>query len=79
MRALGMSLIVIGCLTNLIGGLMVLVLAKRVSVLWFLVCLLSFVVPVFALAYWQVAKKAFLIWLAGLLVAGVGSMMVPGF
>ena len=78
MRTLGMSLMVIGCMTNLIGGIMVLVVARRVSSLWFLGCLLSLALPFFVVAYWHIARKPFLIWLAGLLVAGAGSMLVPG-
>ncbi|MBL9171735.1 MAG: hypothetical protein JNN07_28655 [Verrucomicrobiales bacterium] len=77
MRAFAMSLMVIGCLTNLIGGIMILVVAKRVSALWFIGCLLSIAMPIFVVAYWQVARRAFLIWLAGALAAGLASMMVP--
>ena len=70
----GMALMGIGGLVNLVGGIMVLIVAFKESVIWGLA---SFFVPLvifyFVFTHWEDSKKGFLI-----SVAGFGSMIIGG-
>ena len=59
--------VVIGILIFIIGGILFLIESFKESILWGIACLLIHpVVLVFTVMHWDVAKKPFLIQLAGL-------------
>jgi hypothetical protein len=69
-------LILVGLIINLVGCIMFLVAAKRVSTGWFIGCLLCFVVwPFFCFAHFSRAWRPLAIWFGGLIIAGVGAMI----
>ncbi len=66
MTALGIALLVIGLVLSLVGGVMFLVAAFRVSVTWgLLVLFVPFANLVFLVKYWAEAKKSFFVNAAG--------------
>jgi uncharacterized membrane protein len=83
MTAVVLSLMAIGGIVALVGGIMFLIVAFRTGVGWGLGCLfLSFPVSlIFLVKYWQESKKSFFIQLAGtavIIVAMVlGSQIAP--
>ena len=73
MATLGMILTAIGGVMAVVGGVWVIVLAFRKSVMWGLLCL--FVSPVaiyFAIKNWDIAKRPFLIEIAGIVLLFIG-------
>ncbi len=65
---------VIGILIFVIGGILFLIESFKESILWGIACLLiNPVVLVFTVMHWDVAKKPFLIQLAGLGVILIGA------
>ncbi len=77
MQAFGAILAILGAVIQLVGYIMLLVAAKRVSTGWLIGCLFGIVVPFFVVLHWSVARKAFLIMLAGMIGLGVGGLIVP--
>jgi hypothetical protein len=61
-----------------VGYVMFLVAAKRVSTGWFIGCLFLIVWPFFCFSHFSRAWKPLVIWLGGLLIAGIGTMIRPG-
>jgi hypothetical protein len=66
MAVLGLFLLVLGVLASIVGGIMMLIAAFRVSAVWG-VCVLfvPFAALVFLFKHWQEAKRSFVISLAG--------------
>jgi hypothetical protein len=80
MGAVAAVLMGLGGLVVLVGAIMMLVAAFKESLMWGLGCLiLPFVSLVFLVMHWQVAKKPFLIQLAGLAVMAVGGGLGVAF
>lgn len=70
---MGVVILVIGSIIAVVGGLMLLIETFRESVVWGLASL--FIGPVsliFVILHWDVAKKPFLIQLAGICIAFLG-------
>ena len=79
MEILGGILIIIGSLIGLVYGIILLVKAFQVSILWGLAYLLiPFAALVFIIVHWEVAKKPFLMSLLSIPFVVVGLMMAPG-
>lgn len=77
-----MALCILSGLVCFAGGLWLLIVAFRKSVLWGLGCLFLPIVPiVFIAKYWEESKKAFLLWLAGFIPAILFCifMLIPAF
>lgn len=73
---MGMILLMLGGLIALVGGIWLLVKAFQTSILWGLGCLfLAPVQLVFIIMHWGEAKKPFLIYLAGLVLVILGSVL----
>lgn len=72
---LAQALILVGVAINLIGCIMFLVAAKRVSTGWFIGCLFGAVWPFFCIAHFSRAWKPLVIWFAGLVITGIGAML----
>jgi hypothetical protein len=73
MATLGMILTAIGGIMAVVGGIWVIVLAFRSSILWGLLSL--FISPVaiyFAIKNWAIAKRPFLIEIAGVVIMIIG-------
>ena len=65
---------IIGIIIFVIGGILFLIESFKESIFWGIACLLiTPVVIVFTLMHWDVAKKPFLIQLAGLGVMLIGA------
>ncbi|PPL18319.1 hypothetical protein UN63_01275 [Oceanisphaera arctica] len=61
-----MSIFTIGFLVFIFGGILFLIESFKVSITWGVACfLIAPVILVFTVIYWDVAKKPFLIQLAG--------------
>ena len=76
MSTLGMILNVVGAVVALAGGIWLLVVAFKESILWGIGCLLVPCVGlVFAIMHWEKAKKPFLIELAGVALASIGTAL----
>ena len=71
-------LILIGLVISVVGHLQMWVAARRVSTGWFIVCLCWLLWPFFLVAHFPQARRPFAIWLAGLLIAGIGTMLRSG-
>jgi hypothetical protein len=71
------ALILVGVIINIVGCIKFWVAANRVSTGWFIGCLFIVVWPFFLFAHFSKAWKPFAIWLAGLIMVGVG-MMIRG-
>jgi hypothetical protein len=69
------ALILVGVIINLVGCVMFWIAAKRVSTGWFIGSLFCVVWPFFLIAHFSRAWRPFTIWLAGLIIAGVGTMI----
>ncbi len=77
MLGLGILILVVSGIASLIGSVMFIVAAFRVSLTWgLLVLFVPFAGLVFLIKYWPQAKRGFLIGLAGSAVAGVGFIAV---
>lgn len=73
MAVIGMVLLVIGAIVMLVGSIMVLIEAFKEHILWGLGFLfVPFVSIVFIVMHWNVSKKGFFIWLAGLPFYAIG-------
>jgi hypothetical protein len=73
---LGTLLYVVGIVLSLIGGIWILVLAFRKSILWGLLCLfISPIAIVFAIQNWAIAKRPFLIEIAGVVLLILGAIV----
>jgi hypothetical protein len=69
-------LLVVGIILALIGGIGMLIVAFRESVLWGIGCLLIPLVSlIFVISHWDEAKKPFLIQLAGVVLLILGGAM----
>jgi hypothetical protein len=66
----------LGLVVALVGGIWLVVLAFKKSVLWGLGSLfVPFVSLIFAIMNWDVAKRPFLIQIAGVVLLVIGAMM----
>ena len=73
MDMLGMILTAIGGIMAVVGGVWIIVLAFRKSIVWGLLCLfISPVAILFAIQNWAIAKRPFLIEIAGVVIMIVG-------
>lgn len=73
-------LLIVGGVLGLVSGIMLLVAAFRVHVLWGLASLfLPFASLVFVIMNWEVAKKPFLMSLAATAIMVVGIVAAPDF
>jgi hypothetical protein len=72
------ALLIVGGILSIVGGIWLLVVAFKESVWWGLG---SFFIPfvglIFAIMHWQVAKKPFLISLAGGVLCVIAAMNSP--
>jgi hypothetical protein len=68
------ALILAGVIINFVGCIKFWIAAKQVSTGWFIGCLFIFVWPFFLFAHFSKAWRPFVVWLAGLIIAGVGTM-----
>lgn len=76
MQAIGMLLLLIGFAMSLIGGIWLLVVAFQESLLWGVGCiLLPFVSLIFAVMFWEDAKKPFLLNIAGIVPMILGMVL----
>ena len=76
---MGTALIIAGILISTVGGLMFVIAAFRVSVLWGLGCLLVPLISlVFLILHWREAKKPFFVELAGVPFAVLGLLLGGG-
>ena len=80
MAALGMIIVLVGCLVAIVGGIMVLIEAFKENIWWGLAYVfVPFASLVFLFAHWDVSKRGFLISLGGAAVVVIGMIMgVPG-
>lgn len=79
MAGLGIVFLLIGGLIMFVGGIMFLIEAFKQSILWLLGCLFFWPVQIaFLIMHWDVAKKPFLIELAGLPFIVIGMMLGAG-
>jgi hypothetical protein len=77
MTAVAWLLISVGTLISLVGGIWLVVLAFKEHVLWGLGSLfVPFVGLVFAIMFWSIAKKPFLIALGGSVLSVVGAVVL---
>ena len=73
------ALYFLGCILALVGGIWIVVLAFKKSVLWGIGALIvPFVSLVFVFMNWQESKKPFLIQIAGIVLIVVGALNMPG-
>jgi hypothetical protein len=73
MAILGMILMAAGGIATVVGGIWLIVLAFRKSILWGLGSLfISPIAIVFAIMNWSIAKRPFLIEIAGVVVLFIG-------
>ena len=72
------ALLIVGMIMSLVGGIWLLVVAFKESIWWGLGSLLiGPVALVFAIVHWQVAKKPFLISLAGGVLCIIAALNMP--
>jgi hypothetical protein len=80
MAGVAMLIMGVGWLIAVIGSIMVLIEAFKTSILWGIGSLLIGIVGlVFVIMHWDVAKRGFLISLAGVGVAIVGGVLGGAF
>jgi len=73
---IGMLLSGLGLLLAVVGGIWLLVLAFKKSLVWGLASFfIGPVLLVFAIMHWEVSKKPFLIWLAGFVLIIIGTVI----
>jgi hypothetical protein len=72
------ALILLGVIINIVGCIKFWVAAKQVSTGWFIGCLFIVVWPFFLFAHFYNAWIQFAIWFAGLIIAGIGTMISGG-
>jgi hypothetical protein len=73
----GFVLAGIGGLIAFIGGLMIIIAAFRIHVGWGLGCIfVPFVSIVFIIAHWSEAKRGVLIWIPGIIIAGIAGGII---
>ena len=78
MEILALIFIVIGSLIALVYGILLLVKAFQVSILWGLAYLLiPFAALVFIIVHWEVAKKPFLMSLLSIPFIVIGLILAP--
>ena len=78
MEIIGTTLMILGGIVGVVGGIWLLVEAFKTSVWWGLGCLLiQFVSLIFVIVHFDVAKKPFFISLAGTAIMIVGIMIIP--
>ena len=76
MHYIALALMGIGWLMALIGGVMILIEAFKKSVMWGIGCLICGIVSlVFVFTNWAACKKAFLIVVAGVVLAMIGMFL----
>lgn len=78
MAMLGMILMLVGAVIGIVGGVMLLIEAFKVSILWFIGMFIPFVGLVFVVMYWEQAKKPFLISFGGGILQILGTVMMGG-
>lgn len=69
------TLILLGAIINFAGCLMFWIAAKKVSTGWFVGCLFLFVWPFFLIAHFSRAWKPLAVWIAGLLIMAIGTLI----
>ena len=75
---MGIVLFVLGLLVGGVGGIWLLVVAFRQSILWGLGCLVvPFVELVFIIMYWHDAKRPFAFQLVGFVLMVLGMVLMP--
>lgn len=81
MHLAGMILIVLGAVVAFIGELMLLAVAFRKSVWWFLACILLAPVGglIFLILHWKEGKKPLLITIVGIAILFFGVYVHDGF
>jgi len=76
MATLGMVLAVIGWVVAVVGAIMILIIAFKESVGWGLASLfIPIVLLIYTFTRWQKTKKAFLIYVVGIVVAILGGII----
>ena len=76
MGTLAVILYAVGAILAAVGGIWVLVLAFRKSLVWGLLCLfISPIAIVFAIQNWAIAKRPFMIEIVGIVILIVGSIV----
>jgi hypothetical protein len=72
------ALYFLGCILLLVGGIWIVVLAFKKSVLWGIGSLIvPFVSLIFVIMNWQDSKKPFLIQIAGVVLVVVAALNMP--
>ncbi len=75
---MGLALMIVGYVGMLVGGIWLLVVAFKTSVLWGVLSLLvPFAALVFVCKHWDVSKKPFLIQVGGIALAVLGVLLAP--
>lgn len=75
---MGNLLTILGLIVVFIGAIWIIVEAFKTSILWGIGGLLiHFILLIFVILHWEVAKKPFLIYLAGIGLVFVGLMLSP--
>ncbi len=73
---MGIILTLLGLVAALAGGIWIIVLTFRTSILWGLASLLIPVVAlIFSIMHWEDAKRPFLIYVAGIVLMIVGAVL----
>jgi hypothetical protein len=76
MTAIASILLFLGWLVSIVGGIMLLVVAFKESILWGLGCIfIPFVALIFIVMHWEQSKKPFFIELAGAVLVIIGIIL----
>jgi hypothetical protein len=76
MTAIASILLLLGWLVSIVGGIMLLVVAFKESILWGLGCIfIPFVALIFIVMHWEQSKKPFFIELAGAVLVIIGIIL----
>ena len=76
MTAIASILLLLGWLVSIIGGIMLLIVAFKESILWGLGCIfIPFVALIFIVMHWEQSKKPFFIELAGAVLVIIGIIL----
>lgn len=76
MAAIGGLIVLVGWLVSLVGSVMVLIKAFQESIVWGLCSLfIPFVILAFVITHWEDSKKGFLIFIAGVVVVVLGTIL----
>lgn len=74
---IGLILLIIGMLAAFVGGIWLLVVIFKESVLWGVLSLIFGPVSlVFVVMHWDISKKPFLIQIAGIVIAIIGAVIM---